>query len=406
MIACLYVALGGALGSVGRYGFGLMASRVWGDAFPWGTIAINIVGSFVIGFVGALTVADGAMPAGPNLRAFVMVGVCGGFTTFSSFSLQTFSLARDGNWFGAMGNIMLSIVLCLLAVTAGQMSAERIGAGRKQAGFMSPTILALLDRPETARSVLAAAALAADRFGSGRIEALHIRYDAMEDFMPTEDVMTEDRQREVDGRAARRTAELHALFDAWLPRDDAATWRDVTGETAKIVTAEAANAGLIVMGRPPASHPGGMRQALHAALFDARLLTLLVPDVAPGVLGQHVAVAWKPSEAVDKVIEAGRPLLLRADRVTVLIGREEAGHEAEPANLLRALTNAHVPVEVKRFQVGGRSIGEAILAEARLVEADLLVMGAYTRSRIIEMMLGGATRDVLANADLPVLLHH
>jgi len=123
----LWVAVGSALGGVSRYGFGLMASRLWGDAFPWGTIGINVLGSFVIGFFGALTTADGAMPASANLRIFVMVGICGGFTTFSSFSLQTLTLMRDGGWFPAMGNIVLSVVLCLLAVTLGNVAAQRIG---------------------------------------------------------------------------------------------------------------------------------------------------------------------------------------------------------------------------------------------------------------------------------------
>lgn len=127
MNSFLWVAVGSALGGVSRYGFGLMASRLWGDAFPWGTICINVLGSFVIGLFAALTTADGAMPASANLRIFVMVGICGGFTTFSSFSLQTLTLMRDGGWFPAMGNIVLSVVLCLLAVTLGNVAAQRIG---------------------------------------------------------------------------------------------------------------------------------------------------------------------------------------------------------------------------------------------------------------------------------------
>jgi len=67
MIAYLWVGLGSALGGMARYGFGLLASRLWGDAFPWGTVIINVVGSFVIGFFGALTLPDGPMPANPNL---------------------------------------------------------------------------------------------------------------------------------------------------------------------------------------------------------------------------------------------------------------------------------------------------------------------------------------------------
>ncbi len=406
LIPYVYVAIGGALGSMGRYGFGLAASRWFGDAFPWGTIAINIIGSFVIGFFAALTMPDGALPASANMRTFVMVGICGGFTTFSSFSLQTLSLARDGNWFAAMGNIVLSVVCCLLAVTAGQAAADRIGGGRSEVGMIAPAILAILDRTETARPVLAAAGLAANLFGSGRIEALHIRHDAMQGFMPTEDVMTPERRREIDGEAARRSTDLHALFDAWKPPGRSATWREATGETSRIVQAAAGQADLIVMARPPAQNGGTMRQALHAALFDAGRLTLLVADDIPAILGQTIAVAWKPSAAADRTIEAALPWLSRARRVTVLIGTEGSELVADPAALLRTLAAAKVPVAVRRFNPGAQPIGEAILDQARNVGADLLVMGAYSHNRFVEIAFGGATRTLLAYADLPILLHH
>ena len=126
-VTYIWVAIGGALGSVARFWFGLVAARLWGETFPWGTIIINIVGSFIIGFYGALTLAGGAFPASANMRIFVMVGICGGFTTFSAFSLQTLTLMRDGNWFGVSANIVLSVVLCIIAVTIGWVAADRIG---------------------------------------------------------------------------------------------------------------------------------------------------------------------------------------------------------------------------------------------------------------------------------------
>ena len=126
----LWVALGSALGGVARYQFGLIAARLWGESFPWGTVIINVLGSFVIGLFGTLTVADGVLPASPAMRVFVMVGLCGGFTTFSAFSLQTMLLAREGGWFGAAANVVLSVALCLLAVTVGHLSAGRLGAPR------------------------------------------------------------------------------------------------------------------------------------------------------------------------------------------------------------------------------------------------------------------------------------
>ncbi len=127
MAASVWVALGGALGSVGRYWTGVWVARLVGEAFPWGTLLINIVGSFVIGMFGALTVADGPLPASVNTRLFVMAGICGGYTTFSAFSLQTLALARAGEWPWAFGYVIASVVLCLIAVTLGHLLATRIG---------------------------------------------------------------------------------------------------------------------------------------------------------------------------------------------------------------------------------------------------------------------------------------
>ncbi len=127
MMAYLLVALGSALGGVARYAFGLAAVRLWGDGFPWGTILINILGSFVIGFFAALTTPGGAMPASLNARIFVMVGLCGGFTTFSAFSLQTLTLAREDGLVPAAANVVLSVTLCLVAVSVGHAAGTRMG---------------------------------------------------------------------------------------------------------------------------------------------------------------------------------------------------------------------------------------------------------------------------------------
>jgi CrcB protein len=127
MQASLWVAFGGALGSVGRYWTALWVARLVGETFPWGTLLINVLGSFVIGLVATLTLTEGALPASMNARLFVMAGICGGYTTFSAFSLQTLALARAGHWFWALGYVGSSVVLCLASVTAGHMLALRLG---------------------------------------------------------------------------------------------------------------------------------------------------------------------------------------------------------------------------------------------------------------------------------------
>lgn len=120
-LAYVWVATGGALGSVGRYWLsGLVAARL-GETFPWGTLVVNVSGSFVIGLLAALTAPEGRFLVSPSVRLFFMVGVCGGYTTFSSFSLQTLNLLREGEWLYAAGNVLLSVILCMVGVWLGYL---------------------------------------------------------------------------------------------------------------------------------------------------------------------------------------------------------------------------------------------------------------------------------------------
>lgn len=119
MIPTVAVALGGALGSVARYWVGVLVVVRFGEGFPTATLLINVVGSFVIGAFAAATLPEGPHPTTDFWRLFVMVGVCGGFTTFSSFSLQTFALLRAGAPAAAAANVGLSVALCLVFVAVG-----------------------------------------------------------------------------------------------------------------------------------------------------------------------------------------------------------------------------------------------------------------------------------------------
>ena len=119
MLAYLWVAIGGALGSVARFGLNGMISTRFGETFPWGTIIINVTGSFLIGVFAAFADPDGRVLISPGTRQFLMFGICGGYTTFSSFSLQTLNLLRDREWLYAGGNVILSVVLCMIAVWLG-----------------------------------------------------------------------------------------------------------------------------------------------------------------------------------------------------------------------------------------------------------------------------------------------
>jgi len=123
MKASFIVAAGGAIGSVARYWMSGVIARWFGETFPWGTLLVNVSGCFAIGLFATLTGTEGRWMVAPYLRTFFMIGICGGFTTFSSFSLQTLSLVRDGEWLFAGLNVLGSVALCLIFVWLGHLLA-------------------------------------------------------------------------------------------------------------------------------------------------------------------------------------------------------------------------------------------------------------------------------------------
>lgn len=120
------VGIGSGIGAVARYLCSLGLVTAFGHGFPWGTLAVNVVGSFVIGLYATLTEPDGRLFARPATRQFVLAGFCGGFTTFSIFSLETLQLIEAGRAALATVNVAASVVLWLAAVWAGFRLAQRL----------------------------------------------------------------------------------------------------------------------------------------------------------------------------------------------------------------------------------------------------------------------------------------
>jgi len=129
-MAYFWIAIGSAIGGVGRYWCSRAIAVSVGETFPWGTVAVNVSGSFVIGFLAALSGADSRLVLSPDTRNFLMVGICGGFTTFSSFSLQTLELLRNRDVAEAFGNIFLSVTACMAAVALGYIAGLALSGGR------------------------------------------------------------------------------------------------------------------------------------------------------------------------------------------------------------------------------------------------------------------------------------
>jgi CrcB protein len=129
MLNALWIFLGGGLGSLGRFWISGAVANAFGQRFPWGTLLVNISGCFLIGLFATMTSPDGRWLVSRSFREFFMLGICGGYTTFSSFSLQTLTLAEDGEWLRAGANCVLSLVLCLLGVWLGHVLGMNFNKG-------------------------------------------------------------------------------------------------------------------------------------------------------------------------------------------------------------------------------------------------------------------------------------
>ncbi len=330
----LLVGVGGAIGSIARAWMAIAVARVTGPAFPWGTILINILGSFVIGFFGTLTAGEGRFALPTDARAFVMVGICGGFTTFSAFSLQTLDLVRDGRFAQAMGNVVLSVALCLTAVAAGHYGAaslheRRPGADQAAAPAPGQVVLAVLNRPEHTDGLLNAGAQLLRLTGSGRIKALVVRMPPAASILPSEEVLTEDRAAAIRSEQEDWAGQLHARFAAWcetpVGRSTPADWIDAEGDAAAVVTDHGRRSDAIVIARPGRHETERMHDCLHAALFDTDGPVLVVPSQGVRAFGQTVAIAWKDDARAGNAVRSSLKLLRQAKSIHVLTADSSAG---------------------------------------------------------------------------------
>ncbi len=285
-------------------------------------------------------------------------------------------------------------------------------------------ILVPLSDPRLVKTSLKAAITIAARFAA-HIDALHVRPDPrmvaasfMGDAMPGS--MVEELIADTEKRSAETARKTRQAFDqvckaagikyAEQPGRGTnaltAAWREEIGYEDQWLRVHGRVSDLIVLPRPSGDIDVGVRLSLEAALMETGRPLLMVPEKAPTKIGNHIAIAWNGSTEAARAVGEARPFIETARKVTVLTAAEkDLDGDFDPDGLGRFLAWHGVKAPVVKVRPRG-DVGKALLSAAGKAGADLLVMGAYSHSRVREMILGGVTREVLTSADLPVLMAH
>jgi nucleotide-binding universal stress UspA family protein len=278
------------------------------------------------------------------------------------------------------------------------------------------TILVLMEKYDDMQSVLETALLLARRCGS-YIEGVPLRW-AIQDFALGDVVVAfpvaqYEREIAADAQRARQT------FETFMQKNDVPRstttrtpsptfgWLSEPPEDETFVGDYGRAFDVIVMNRPGENSSVLYRRALESALFESGRPLILCPPSPPGHIGTNVLIAWNGSTEQARAMALAMPLLERAERVTVLTVTGGTGVPGPSAQqMIRYLQWNGVPAESLTVALDGKNTGQAILAAAQTLACDLLVKGAFTQSRLRQMIFGGATQHVMTAATLPVLLAH
>ena len=281
------------------------------------------------------------------------------------------------------------------------------------------TILVNLEVSPVLDSALQCALLIGRRFGS-YIEGLHMRPGqpdiiaaGADGFVAAAPDLVASFEREARERAERaRTRFEEFMASNSLPRATGlppggglcADWRIEVSSGHGAIGSTGRVFDLIVMGRPLPDAVAPSMAALETALFESGRLLLIAPPTPPQSMGEHILVAWNCSTETARTVGFAMPLLALAQRITVLTVQRGTVPGPSAAELARNLERHGLSVEWREVPPGDASTGEAILREAKSCGADLIVKGAYTQSRLRQMIFGGATSHILASAELPVVM--
>jgi len=267
-----------------------------------------------------------------------------------------------------------------------------------------------------------ATALQIARLWNAHVLALHVRVDSR-DVAPLageglSGAMIEEMMTATERESSDRAHAVRAMFDRFVaqhqvvvgeprPGSPAATasFAAVIGREEDLVAQQARLADLTVVPHPEAGEDVSSSDALHAVLFDSGRPVLLSPQVAPATVGTRICLGWNGTAESASAVSAAIPWLKRADAVRILSadGYQRRGPAAP--ELAAYLALHEVEADIVMFQPTGGAVGAGLLAAARDFGCDLLAMGAYSHSRLRQLILGGVTRHVLERANLPVMMN-
>lgn len=211
---------------------------------------------------------------------------------------------------------------------------------------------------------------------------------------------------------------IKALFDDYCRRHDlvvvagvaaapgdraSASWTEATGRQASVVRIRGRLADAIAVAQPDRALNLGL-YTLEAALLETGKLVLLCPPGKAGTIGRHAAIGWNGSAEAARAVAAALPILVAAERVTVLAAMTGEAVEVGPEELQTHLASHGCHADVKTFRSRATEVGQGLLKASRDVGADALLIGAYGHSRLREVVMGGVTQHIIDHADLPVLL--
>lgn len=265
-------------------------------------------------------------------------------------------------------------------------------------------------------------ALAVARKFAAHIDVMHIRADprtmipyigeGMSGALIEEMIASAEQQAEERAKRVRKT------FDDWQAKsglamgDTAAdgpncAWIEDTGRPDACVARRGRVSDVVIIARAEGENAvTAITETLEAALMDSGTPLLVAPAGAPATVGGHVAVAWNGGLEAARAVTAAMPFLKGADDVTILTVGDPCPPEASPEALAGYLASHGVKANIRNPEAGSDSMSATLLAAAGEANADLMVMGAYTHSRLRELVFGGVTYEVLGAADIPVLMAH